>query len=211
MDDADDTDDLPTRSGTNNQSPEQVSVISTLPREAPEGEVAGAGEGVSYCCAMYDYDGEEGEDDLTFEEGQIIRVFSKKAHDVDDGWWRGELEGRVGNFPSLVVEECDEYGEPLTNEWEDTPPCSAPPVFTPPAVPEYLIGADSSLDQQSPVTLDSQDTGEGVVAVKPIAGAAQTPGFSLELSKDQQEQYGLQFESQNVPSKLFCLRAGRNS
>lgn len=39
---------------------------------------------------------------------QIIRVVSRNAHDVDDGWWRGETNGIVGNFPSLIVEECDE-------------------------------------------------------------------------------------------------------
>lgn len=33
---------------------------------------------------------------------------SRNAHGVDDGWWRGESLGVVGNFPSLIVEECDE-------------------------------------------------------------------------------------------------------
>jgi hypothetical protein len=73
------------------------------------------------------------------------KVLSKCAHSVDDGWWKGELEGRVGNFPSLVVEECDEYGEPLTNQWDETPPQSAPPVFTPPDVPNFLVAAEVSL------------------------------------------------------------------
>ncbi|KAJ8969466.1 hypothetical protein NQ317_015281 [Molorchus minor] len=96
---------------------------------------------VSYCIALYDYDGEGGEE-LTFEEGQIIKVVSKCAHSIDDGWWQGELDGSIGNFPSLVVEECDEFGEPLTNEWDETPPQSAPPVFTPPDVPSYLAESD---------------------------------------------------------------------
>lgn len=85
-----------------------------------------------------------GEEELTFEEGQIIRVLSKCAHSIDDGWWQGELEDRIGNFPSLVVEECDEFGEPLTNQWDESPPQSAPPVFTPPEIPSYLV--DSDLD-----------------------------------------------------------------
>lgn len=94
----------------------------------------------SYCIALYDYEGEGGEE-LTFEEGQIIRILSKCAHSVDDGWWQGELEGQIGNFPSLVVEECDEYGEPLTNEFDETPPQSAPPVFTPPDAPNFVPGS----------------------------------------------------------------------
>lgn len=39
---------------------------------------------------------------------QIIRIVSRDAHEVDDGWWSGEVHGIVGNFPSLIVEECDE-------------------------------------------------------------------------------------------------------
>lgn len=61
---------------------------------------------------------------------------------IDDGWWQGELDGRIGNFPSLVVEECDEFGEPLTNQWDESPPQSAPPVFTPPEIPSYLVDSD---------------------------------------------------------------------
>lgn len=44
----------------------------------------------------------------------MIRVLRKVVHVVDDGWWEGELDGRTGLFPSLVVEECREDGEPLT-------------------------------------------------------------------------------------------------
>lgn len=44
----------------------------------------------------------------------MIRVLRKVVHAVDDGWWEGELDGRTGLFPSLVVEECREDGEPLT-------------------------------------------------------------------------------------------------
>lgn len=83
-----------------------------------------------------------GGEELSFEEGQIIKILSRCAHSIDDGWWQGELDGHIGNFPSLVVEECDEFGEPLVNEWDETPPQSAPPVFTPPDIPEYLADAE---------------------------------------------------------------------
>lgn len=46
--------------------------------------------------------------------GQVLR---KVVHDeVDDGWWEGRIHGQIGLFPSLVVEECRENGEPLTPE-----------------------------------------------------------------------------------------------
>lgn len=67
-----------------------------------------------YCMAVYDYDA-TCDEELTFTEGQIIRIVKKCVHDdVDDGWWMGQIGDVVGLFPSLVVEECNENGEPLT-------------------------------------------------------------------------------------------------
>ena len=68
-----------------------------------------------YCMAMYDYDA-TCDEELTFVEGEIIVILSKEPHDVDDGWWKGELRGEIGLFPSLVVEPCAEDGSPLTPE-----------------------------------------------------------------------------------------------
>ena len=46
-----------------------------------------------------------------------MRVLRTVGHDgVDDGWWEGELDGRTGLFPSLVVEDCHANGDPLTPE-----------------------------------------------------------------------------------------------
>lgn len=70
-----------------NQSPDQISIIQMPPHSLPERQETGR-----YCCALYDYEA-EGEDELTLEEGQIIRIISKCAHSVDDGWWKGELDG----------------------------------------------------------------------------------------------------------------------
>lgn len=62
---------------------------------------------------MYDYES-NGDDELTFQEGQVIRVLRKIVHNgIDDGWWEGELDGRIGLFPSLMVEECSAEGRSL--------------------------------------------------------------------------------------------------
>ncbi|KAG0721050.1 F-BAR and double SH3 domains protein 2 [Chionoecetes opilio] len=66
-----------------------------------------------YCRAVYDYEATCHEE-ITFSEGQIIHILKRAVHDVDDGWWEGEVDGQVGLFPSLVVEECRSDGEPLT-------------------------------------------------------------------------------------------------
>uniref|UniRef100_A0A672UHR2 FCH and double SH3 domains 1 n=1 Tax=Strigops habroptila TaxID=2489341 RepID=A0A672UHR2_STRHB len=54
--------------------------------------------------ALYDYEGQSPEE-LSFPEGAIIRVLPRATGEVDDGFWTGDFNGRVGVFPSLVVEE----------------------------------------------------------------------------------------------------------
>uniref|UniRef100_A0A8D0GX67 Vav guanine nucleotide exchange factor 1 n=1 Tax=Sphenodon punctatus TaxID=8508 RepID=A0A8D0GX67_SPHPU len=44
--------------------------------------------------------------ELSLKEGDIIKIISKKGQ---QGWWRGEIYGRVGWFPSNYVEE--DYSE----------------------------------------------------------------------------------------------------
>ena len=44
------------------------------------------------------------EDELSFPVGAVIKILDKNDRD-DDGWWKGELNGKVGVFPALVVEE----------------------------------------------------------------------------------------------------------
>lgn len=54
--------------------------------------------------ALFDYDGQNDEE-LSFEEGAIINILRKDDGEVDDGWWEGELNGHIGVFPSLLVED----------------------------------------------------------------------------------------------------------
>ena len=62
-------------------------------------------DGSVWVRALYDYTATSDEE-LTFMEGSLIRITRKQIHDgVDDGWWEGEFNGRIGAFPSLVVEE----------------------------------------------------------------------------------------------------------
>ncbi|XP_043848314.1 F-BAR and double SH3 domains protein 2 isoform X2 [Dromiciops gliroides] len=68
--------------------------------------VSGSLNGDSSVCfvkALYDYEGQT-DDELSFPEGAIIRILNKENQD-DDGFWEGEFNGRVGVFPSVLVEE----------------------------------------------------------------------------------------------------------
>uniref|UniRef100_A0A182N7I7 FCH and double SH3 domains protein 2 n=1 Tax=Anopheles dirus TaxID=7168 RepID=A0A182N7I7_9DIPT len=164
------------------QSPDQISVISA-PRKV---------NNQLYCVALYDYDA-TAEDELTFEEGQIIKLITKSPHGVDDGWWEGELMGKIGNFPSLVVEECDENGEPLTDAEDESPPPSAPPTFAAPAPPPPMI-----LQEATPP--------EGQSPNLTNAGPA-IDKFEFELNDDQHEQYGTQFSApppSQPPPVVIC-------
>ncbi len=44
----------------------------------------------------------ENADELNIEKGDIITVIDKNLE--DEGWWKGELNGRVGVFPDNFVE-----------------------------------------------------------------------------------------------------------
>lgn len=130
------------------QSPDQVSIIAAPPPKPQEPQKPQ----IEYCIALYDYDA-SAEDELTFEENQIITIVNKSPHGVDDGWWEGEIDGKIGNFPSLVVEECDEHGEPFTEPEEDgedddeSPSPSVMPMNAPPAPPEYYKNLEDAVNE----------------------------------------------------------------
>ncbi|KAK4337039.1 hypothetical protein RND71_043387 [Anisodus tanguticus] len=44
----------------------------------------------------------ENDDELSIKEGDIINIISKKVE--DKGWWKGELNGKIGVFPDNFVE-----------------------------------------------------------------------------------------------------------
>ncbi|KAI5640372.1 variant SH3 domain-containing protein [Phthorimaea operculella] len=201
------------------QSPDQISVISAPVAKPEKKEEITAAQPeeptLGYCFALYDYDA-EGPDELNLEEGQIIRIVSRDAHGVDDGWWKGEANGLVGNFPSLIVEECDENGEPLsTGEGDWTPPGSAPPVFaSPPASPpgqglddEMIMGENNNCKSAAPPAApppppppeadlgdmpDMADLGDSMDSQPDFS-------FNIEISRSQLDQYETQFGQDDPP------------
>jgi len=54
--------------------------------------------------AIYNYEACT-DDELSLPIGAVINILSKNESGVDDGWWKGELNGKTGLFPALVVEE----------------------------------------------------------------------------------------------------------
>ncbi|XP_017843504.2 LOW QUALITY PROTEIN: protein nervous wreck [Drosophila busckii] len=159
------------------QSPDQVSVIMAPQKRAKSD--------VEWWLRSYDYDA-TAEDELTFEEGNIIKIITKTAHGVDDGWWEGELDGKFGNFPSLVVEECDEMGEPLTEGGDESPPPMAMPNFSLPPAPALPPEYAHELTDITEDMFGSQDTADEDSGYIPNGAAAPSmppPGPSQATAK----------------------------
>ncbi|XP_072171194.1 F-BAR and double SH3 domains protein 2-like [Diadema setosum] len=108
---------------------------------ATQGVEEDSGEpGICMVRALYDYTG-SCKEELSFEEGTIFKLLRRDENGVDDGFWEGELCGRIGVFPSLLVEELvsdsrqgSSDGESLTlsPDYESPEPSFPPPDFSPP-------------------------------------------------------------------------------
>ncbi|KAM4847009.1 F-BAR and double SH3 domains protein 2 isoform 2-T2 [Thomomys bottae] len=117
---------LDSRSHTSSNSTEAELVSGSLNGDA----------NVCFVKALYDYEGQT-EDELSFPEGAIIRILNKENQD-DDGFWEGEFNGRIGVFPSVLVEElsASENGDtPWMKEIQISP--SPKPNATLPPLPLY--------------------------------------------------------------------------
>lgn len=60
--------------------------------------------------AVYSYT-QNNNDELTLSVGDVIEFLGE----VEEGWWRGKLSGKVGVFPSNFVEVCAEASPVLVN------------------------------------------------------------------------------------------------
>ncbi|XP_041645592.1 intersectin-1 [Cheilinus undulatus] len=74
------------------------STSKTTPTEPTPPKLAPATTAVCQVIGMYDYVAQN-DDELAFQKGQVITVLNKD----DCDWWKGELNGREGLFPSNYV------------------------------------------------------------------------------------------------------------
>eukprot|EP01095_Lingulamoeba_sp_RSL-Kostka_P004491 TRINITY_DN15737_c0_g1_i2.p1 TRINITY_DN15737_c0_g1~~TRINITY_DN15737_c0_g1_i2.p1 ORF type:complete len:283 (+),score=96.72 TRINITY_DN15737_c0_g1_i2:603-1451(+) len=77
--------------------------IISQPINEPQEKPAGIGK----CRALYDYQ-QSDSNELSFSAGDVITILQKDP----SGWWQGELDGRIGVFPSVDwVQEINESNE----------------------------------------------------------------------------------------------------
>lgn len=79
------------------KQPEQSSSFTTTPNTMPGGSMKSFGT----ARARYDFSARD-RSELSLREGDTIKILTKKGH---NGWWKGEVYGRVGFFPANYVEE----------------------------------------------------------------------------------------------------------
>ncbi|KAM6971620.1 guanine nucleotide exchange factor VAV3 [Tautogolabrus adspersus] len=59
---------------------------------------------IGVAIARYDFSSRDTRE-LSLQEGDVVKIYTKSGV---NGWWRGEVNGRVGWFPSTYVEEGEE-------------------------------------------------------------------------------------------------------
>uniref|UniRef100_A0A3B3CC98 Vav guanine nucleotide exchange factor 3 n=1 Tax=Oryzias melastigma TaxID=30732 RepID=A0A3B3CC98_ORYME len=59
---------------------------------------------IGVAIARYDFSSRDTRE-LSLQEGDVVKIYTKTGA---NGWWRGEVNGRVGWFPSTYVEEGEE-------------------------------------------------------------------------------------------------------
>eukprot|EP00049_Salpingoeca_infusionum_P014023 m.261112 g.261112 ORF g.261112 m.261112 type:complete len:588 (-) comp15575_c0_seq2:491-2254(-) len=102
--------------------------------------------------ALYDFQGNQQDGELSFSAGDEITVLSK---DVGEGWWQGEVKGQQGLFPESYVdlggaseEEDDSWDEDEFDdddgEWEDEHGASSHPATTSHLAPPSTSGSSGS-------------------------------------------------------------------
>uniref|UniRef100_A0A8C6PTD6 Growth arrest specific 7 n=1 Tax=Nothobranchius furzeri TaxID=105023 RepID=A0A8C6PTD6_NOTFU len=75
----------------------------------------------SYCKSLYPFSGEQHQQGLSFEAGEMIRVVQA----IPGGWWEGEKDGARGWFPSSYVQvlervanlPVEDLKDPLPPQW----------------------------------------------------------------------------------------------
>ncbi|KAF6351747.1 mitogen-activated protein kinase kinase kinase 9 [Rhinolophus ferrumequinum] len=92
---------------------------------AAPGEL-GSDSALPYWTAVFEYEA-AGEDELTLRLGDVVEVLSKDSQvSGDEGWWTGQLNQRVGIFPSNYVTPRSAFSSRCQPGGED--PSCYPPI-----------------------------------------------------------------------------------
>ncbi|XP_063954121.1 SH3 domain-containing kinase-binding protein 1-like isoform X3 [Lytechinus pictus] len=116
---------------------------------------------------IYDYEPKNG-DELQLKKGEIVTVTDKNAG--DSGWWKGELNGKVGVFPDNFTEEIPEEKTKKKNMPAPVPARPVSGMFRAPG------------DEQHSLSAPPRPSRPGSMEVK--GGSTQKPGVTKQPSQD---------------------------
>lgn len=111
---------------------------------AAPGEL-GSDSALPYWTAVFEYEA-AGEDELTLRLGDVVEVLSKDSQvSGDEGWWTGQLNQRVGIFPSNYVTPRSAFSSRCQPGGED-PSCYPPIQCKAKAGPGSLVGRRETME-----------------------------------------------------------------
>ncbi|XP_044301086.1 CD2-associated protein [Varanus komodoensis] len=91
--------------------------------EVAKGETESKQKAKDYCKTLYVYEGTNN-DELSFKEGDIIQILSKDTG--EEGWWKGELNGKEGVFPENFAVQILESDKDFPKPKKPPPPAKGP-------------------------------------------------------------------------------------
>lgn len=107
---------------------------------------------VEKAVVRYSYNADN-EDELSLKENDIIVILDKELEDA--GWWKGELNGKVGVFPDNFVELIQaEEGSQRASSQKPKPKKPPPPSAVPNQQKSKPLEKEKSLDQKYPPVTD---------------------------------------------------------
>ncbi|XP_023574949.1 CD2-associated protein [Octodon degus] len=115
-------------SETEEKKPEKPLVIQSVGPKTQNVEIIKTDTEVKikakeYCRTLFAYDSSN-EDELTFKEGEIIRLISKETGEA--GWWKGELNGKEGVFPDNFAVQISDLDKDFPKPKKPPPPTKGP-------------------------------------------------------------------------------------
>lgn len=120
--------------GAEEEEEEEEEAAAAVPREL------GSDAPLPYWTAVFEYEA-AGEDELTLRLGDVVEVLSKDSQvSGDEGWWTGQLNQRVGIFPSNYVTPRSAFSSRCQPGGED-PSCYPPIQCKAKAGPGSLAGS----------------------------------------------------------------------
>lgn len=122
---------------------------------------------------QYAYEAQK-EDELTIREGDVINVLSKEIE--DQGWFKGELNGKVGVFPGNFVELIRMPCGPMAASASVPEPDSAPDK----GLPSRPTGKPAAAAAAAAAAASSPPTGSSVVPlIKSLTGKSTDAAASV--------------------------------